>query len=137
MANVGSVSRTMAIEVCFSFNFAVVFDFNLFPVPPSKAKSIGEVLTNSQNAATQYLFLFSFTTRMPIDAPNHPAYQAMRAEQKKKINEIKFEYYRRSKFGPCCLLAQGASLFPSITQKTNSNQRRIVCCVFPIHGDIV
>jgi hypothetical protein len=43
MANVGNGSRTMAIEVCFSFYFAVVFDFNLFPVPPSKAKSKGDV----------------------------------------------------------------------------------------------
>ncbi len=45
MANVGNGSRTMAIEVCFSFNFGFVFDFNLFPVPPSKAKSIGNVIT--------------------------------------------------------------------------------------------
>jgi hypothetical protein len=28
--------RTVAIEVCLLFNFAVVFDFNLCPVPPSK-----------------------------------------------------------------------------------------------------
>jgi hypothetical protein len=46
----------VAIKVYFSFNFAGVFDFRLFPVPPSKAKSIGDVLTNRQ-----------------IDAPNHPA----------------------------------------------------------------
>ncbi len=44
MANVRNRSRTMAIEVCFSFNFAAVIDFNLFPVLPSKAKSIGDVL---------------------------------------------------------------------------------------------
>jgi hypothetical protein len=43
MAKSGNGSRTMAIEVCFSFNFAVVFDFYLFPVPPSKEKSIGDV----------------------------------------------------------------------------------------------
>ncbi len=52
MANVSNGSWTMAIKVCFSFNFTFVFDFNLFPVPPSKAKSIGDVLTNRQNAAT-------------------------------------------------------------------------------------
>jgi hypothetical protein len=53
----GNGSRTMAIEVCFSFNFAVVFDFNLFPVPPSKskAKSIGNVLNI---VATWFFFLF-------------------------------------------------------------------------------
>jgi hypothetical protein len=60
MANVGNGSRTLAIEVCFSFNFVVVFDFNLFPVPPSKAKSIGDVLTNRQNAATWYLVFLLF-----------------------------------------------------------------------------
>jgi hypothetical protein len=34
----------------------------------------------------------------------------MRGEQKKKIREIKFENYRRCKFGPHYLLAQQASL---------------------------
>jgi hypothetical protein len=58
-------SQTVAIKVCFSFNFAVVFDFQLFPVPPSKAKSIGDVLTNRQNVATWYMVFFSlsFITR--------------------------------------------------------------------------
>ncbi len=65
MANVGNGSRTMAIEVCF--NFVVVFNFNLFPVPPNKAKSIGDVLTNKQNAATWYWFLFSFTKRIAVN----------------------------------------------------------------------
>jgi hypothetical protein len=60
MANVSNGPQTMAIEVCFSFNFAVVFDFNLFPVLPSRAKSIGDVLTNRQNAATWNLFFFLF-----------------------------------------------------------------------------
>jgi hypothetical protein len=74
MANVGNGSRTPVIEVCFSFNFPVVFYFNLFPVPPSKAKSIGDVLTNRQNAATCYLFFFSILQRaLPIDVPNRPA----------------------------------------------------------------
>jgi hypothetical protein len=56
------------------FNFAVIFDLNLFPVPPSKANSIGDVLTNRQNAATWHLFFSSLLQRaLPIDAPNHPA----------------------------------------------------------------
>ncbi len=41
----------MLNEVCASFNFAVVFNFNLFPVPPNKAKSIADVLVNRQNVA--------------------------------------------------------------------------------------
>ncbi len=71
MANVLNGSRTDAMEVFFSSNFAVVFDFNIFPVLPSKAKSIGKVLTNRQNAAIRF---FSLLYReLPIDAPNHPA----------------------------------------------------------------
>jgi hypothetical protein len=60
MANVGKESQTMAIEACFSFNFDLVFDFNLFPVPPSKAKSIGDVLTNRKNATTWYFVFLLF-----------------------------------------------------------------------------
>jgi hypothetical protein len=48
MENIRNGSRTVAIEVCFSINFAVVFDFQLFPVPPSKGKSIGDVLTSHE-----------------------------------------------------------------------------------------
>ncbi len=60
MANVGNGSRTMAIEVCFSFNFVAAFNFNLFPVPLNKSKSIGDVLTNRQNAATWYFVFILF-----------------------------------------------------------------------------
>ncbi len=52
---------------------------------------------------------------------------------RKKSAKLNLKIIGAAKFGPCCLLAQGASLSPSITQKTNSNQRRIICCVFPIH----
>ncbi len=44
-------ARTAAIDVLFSINFAVFFDFMYFRFRPSKAKSIGNVLTNRQNAA--------------------------------------------------------------------------------------
>ena len=46
-----NLSRTAAIDVLFSINFAVVFDFMYFRFRPSKAKWIGDVLTNRQNAA--------------------------------------------------------------------------------------
>jgi hypothetical protein len=39
------LAQTAAIEVCLPFNFAVVFDFTYFRFRPSKAKSIGDVLT--------------------------------------------------------------------------------------------
>jgi hypothetical protein len=64
MANVRNGSRTEAIEVFFPLNFAVVFDFNIFPVLPSKAKSIGKVITNRQNAAIRSTVFFSFITRI-------------------------------------------------------------------------
>ncbi len=46
-----NLSRTAAIDVLFSINFAVVFDVMYFHFLPSKAKWIGDVLTNGQNAA--------------------------------------------------------------------------------------
>jgi hypothetical protein len=105
MTNVGNGSRTMAIEDCFFFNFAVVFDFNLFSFPPSKAKLIGDVLRNRQNAATWYLFFFSFTTRIAYCRTKSSCVTRRCAVNRKKIREIKFENYRCSKFGSCCLLA--------------------------------
>jgi hypothetical protein len=49
--NVHNMSLTAAIDVLFSVNFAVVFDFMYFRFRPSKAKLIRNVLTNRQNAA--------------------------------------------------------------------------------------
>jgi hypothetical protein len=49
--NAHNMFLTEAIVVLFSVNFAVVFDFMYFRFRPSKAKSIGNVLTNRQNAA--------------------------------------------------------------------------------------
>ncbi len=43
MPNVHNMSLTAAIDVLFSVNFAVVFDFMYFRFRPSKAKSIGNV----------------------------------------------------------------------------------------------
>ncbi len=124
MANVGNGSRAIVIEVCFSFNFPVVFYFNLFPVPPSIAKSIGDVLTTNGQLVTCF-FLSILQRALPIDASNRPALLGNARWTGKN--------YRRSKLRPCCLLAQGAS---PIIQKKNSNRSRIIWCVFPIHGDI-
>jgi hypothetical protein len=38
VSNVSNMSWTLAIDVLFSFNFAVVFDFMYFRFLPSKAK---------------------------------------------------------------------------------------------------
>ncbi len=55
MPNVHNMSLTAAIDVLFSLNFDVVFDFMYFRFRPSKAKPIGNVLTNRQNAANSWL----------------------------------------------------------------------------------
>ncbi len=51
MANKRRRSWTVTIEFCLSFNFAVVIDFNIFLVLPSKAQFLGDVPINRQNAA--------------------------------------------------------------------------------------
>jgi hypothetical protein len=98
----------MTIEVCFSFNFDVVFDFNLFPVPLSKAKSIGDVLTSRQNAAIRSKVFF--LCLLPIDAPNHRALLGDAQRRGEKTCEIIFGNYKCSKIEPHRLMAQGASL---------------------------
>jgi hypothetical protein len=63
---------------------------------------------NKQNAATRRIFFSSLLYRaVPIDATNHPASLGDARRSEKKIREIKFENYRRCKFGPQYLLAQG------------------------------
>jgi hypothetical protein len=44
-------NMSLTAAILFSLNFAVVFDFMYFRFRPSKAKSIGNVLTNRENAA--------------------------------------------------------------------------------------
>ncbi len=61
---------------------------------------------NRQNAATWYSFFVSFLQR----ALNDPAFPGHARRTEKKILKIKFENYTSSKFGPGCLLAQGALL---------------------------
>ncbi len=50
----------MAVEVCLSFNFAVVFYFILFPVPPTKANFLGTDLVNRRKAAIRSMFFYLF-----------------------------------------------------------------------------
>jgi hypothetical protein len=53
VANVRNRSRTVAI------NLVAISNFNVFPFPPSKPKSIGDVPMNRQNAAARRIFFFS------------------------------------------------------------------------------
>ncbi len=84
-----NLARTAAIEVRFSINFAVVFDFNVYPFPPSKPKLIGDVPMNRQNAAVHIFFSLLYPA-VPIDATNHPASLGDARRPEKKIREIKF-----------------------------------------------
>ncbi len=67
VSNCPNLARTAAIEVRFSLNFAVVFDFMYFRFRPSKAKWIGDVLTNRPNAANylQRFFVWSYFVYLP------------------------------------------------------------------------
>jgi hypothetical protein len=40
----------MRKKIFLSFNFVVIFNFNVFPFPPSKAKFLSKFHTNRQNA---------------------------------------------------------------------------------------
>ncbi len=51
VAYIRYMSRTVAMKVCLVFNFAVDFIFNVFPFPPSRAQSLGNVPMNRKNAA--------------------------------------------------------------------------------------
>ncbi len=44
-------SQIIAINVLMSVNFAVAFNFNVFPFPQSKAQFLGDVPMNRQNTA--------------------------------------------------------------------------------------
>ncbi len=58
VSNCPNLARTPAIEVRFSLNFAVVFDFIYFRFRPSKAKWIGNGIPNRRNAAIRSMFFF-------------------------------------------------------------------------------
>ncbi len=51
MAYVRHRPRIVAIDVLLSYNFGVVFNFNVFPFPPSKAHFLDKVPMNRQNVA--------------------------------------------------------------------------------------
>jgi hypothetical protein len=78
------MSLPAAIDVLFSLNFSVAFDFMCFRFRPRKAKSIGNVLTNRQNAANccfhrewkksaEKLRIGILVLRQYIHATMHPA----------------------------------------------------------------
>ncbi len=58
VSNCPNLARTAAIEVRFSINFAVIFDFTYFRFCPSNAKWIANVLPNRRNATIRPMFFF-------------------------------------------------------------------------------
>jgi hypothetical protein len=59
-----NLARTTAIEVRFSINFAVGFNFTYFRFRPSNAKWIGDVLPNRRNTTIRSMFFSSFIMRI-------------------------------------------------------------------------
>ncbi len=53
MAYVWHRSRIVAIDFLLSFDFAVVFNFNVYPFPQSKAQFLGNVYMNSLNCKSR------------------------------------------------------------------------------------
>jgi hypothetical protein len=49
-------SRSLAIDILLLFNFSVVFEFNVFPIPPSKAKLIS-YRRNAASCLLRFLLL--------------------------------------------------------------------------------
>jgi hypothetical protein len=79
------MSLTAAIDVLFSLNLAVVFDFMYFRFRPSKAKSIGNVLPNRRNAAMRSMsFFLLYNAHCLLAHPVSLRHLGMRGEQKKK-----------------------------------------------------
>jgi hypothetical protein len=46
----------MAIDVLLSYHFAVVFNFNVFPFPPSKPQFLGDVSMNFRPCYKYFMF---------------------------------------------------------------------------------
>jgi hypothetical protein len=76
---------------------------------------------------------------LPIDAPSQSAFLGNARRTVKKAREIKFENYRRCKFGPYHLLAQQASLrqyigaaqvYPSLILQQISSALFAAFCLF-------
>ena len=105
-----NLARTAAIEVRFSLNFVVVFDFTYFRFRPSNAKWISDVLPNRRNATIRSMFFSFFIMRIAYWRTESVCVLRQCAANCKKAREIKFGNYRRCKFGPHYLLAQQASL---------------------------
>jgi hypothetical protein len=66
--NVHNMSLTAAIDVLFSVNFAVVFDFMYFRFRPSKAKLIGKTRQRGFKKSTEELRMGIPALRQYIDA---------------------------------------------------------------------
>ncbi len=59
-----NLARTAAIEVLFSINFAVDFNFTYFRFRPSNVKWICDVLPKRRNATIRSMFFSSFLMRI-------------------------------------------------------------------------
>ncbi len=139
------MSRTAAIDVLFSINFAVVFDFMYFRFRPIKAKWIGIVLPNRWNATTRSMFFFSCILRIAYWRTESFCVIRQGGVNRKKAREILTGNYRRYNIVAHCLMARGTSLrqyisagskIPSlvltqrfISPSIGNAESMVICCV--------
>ncbi len=121
--------------VCLT-NFAVGFDFMYFRFRPSKAKWIGNVLTNRRNAARRSMFFFSFILRIAYWRTESVGVIRQSGVNRKKAREKLTGNYRRYNIFAPCLMAQGSSLrqyigagndVPSLILRLLQKKKRCKC----------
>ena len=110
VSNWPNLSRTAAIDVLFSINFDVFFDFIYFRFHPRTAKWKGNVLPNRRNAAIRSMFFSSFIMRIAYWRTESVCVLRQCAANCKKACEILSENYRRCNTVAHCRMGQGALL---------------------------
>jgi hypothetical protein len=94
VANVFIRSRTVAIEVCLSFNLVVISNFNGFPFPLSKAKFLSNITMNRQTAANLFAPVLNYFCYLFTDSAMYLALlsNAVQLVQFCCINNFQFLY---------------------------------------------
>ncbi len=85
MAYIRYKPRTVVINVLLSFNFAVVFNFYVFPIPPSKPQFLGDVSMNVRPCYKYFMFFcFSNGGKLEGDGDDSQRQEAVCFTKEKK-----------------------------------------------------